>query len=328
MPLGANRPKPGLKAIHEAREGRQTGGKYSRPSTGAYLFGLAALLGSLVAYHYVSEYQLGADKRDILSQQRALKATIGAEWFPMRDEIEKYVLDAAGPYKGDFVDSEAVRWDLHATPGLYLRLRVADAKNVDSLRDAAFDSQRDQFVGCFLREQNPGAARGDRDAGAFPEQPWNLGRAYRATRVLGDEWANGLKEADDKMSVRVFQEQYEKAAKVDMQTAAQVVKQARFLLLVLDEDSDDVKKSADGGPVDEPALQLVPHWSRVHILDLRTKSELVRLRKQGAASFVFAGDHGTTDDETHDALQRQVNNCSLANQVRAAISAKADSGAP
>jgi len=247
MPLGANRPKPGLKAIHDAREGRAAGGKYSRPSTGGYLFGVAALLGSLVAYHYVSEYQLGADKRDILSQQRALKATIGAEWFPLRDEIEKYVLDAAGPYKGDFVDSEAARWDLRAAPGLYLRLRVADAKNTASLRDAAFDSQRDQFVGCLLREQNPGAARGDRDAGAFPEQPWNLGRAYRATRVLDDEWANGLKAADDKMQVRVFEEQYEKAAKVDMQTAAQVVKQAKFFLLVLDEDSDDVKKSADGG---------------------------------------------------------------------------------
>jgi len=113
-----------------------------------------------------------------------------------------------------------------------------------------------------------------------------------------------------------------------MQTAAQVVKQAKFFLLVLDEDSDDVKKSADGGPVDEAALQLVPHWSRVYVLDLRTKSELLRLRRQGAASFVFAGDRATTDDETHDALQRQVNNCSLANQVRAAIVAKGDGGAP
>jgi len=144
--------------------------------------------------------------------------------------------------------------------------------------------------------------------------------------VLNDEWANGLKAADDKMQLRVFTEQYEKAAQVDMKTAAQVVKQARFFLLVLDEDADEATKSADGGPVTEAGLQLVPHWSRVHVLDLRTKSELVRLRRQGAASFVFAGDRATTDEETRDALQRQVNNCSLANQVRAAITAKGADG--
>jgi hypothetical protein len=326
MAVGANRPKPGLKAIHDARDGRAPGGKYSRPSTTVYLLGVGALLGSLVAYHYVSEYQLGAEKRDVLSQQRALKATIGAEWFPLRDEIEKYVLEAAGAFKGDFVDSEAVRWDFRSAPGLYLRMRVADANNVESLRQAAVVSQRDQFVGCFLREQNFAAAHGEPDAGAFPEQPWNLARAYVATRVLNDEWANGLKAADDKMQLRVFTEQYEKAAQVDMKTAAQVVKQARFFLLVLDEDADEATKSADGGPVTEAGLQLVPHWSRVHVLDLRTKSELVRLRRQGAASFVFAGDRATTDEETRDALQRQVNNCSLANQVRAAITAKGADG--
>jgi hypothetical protein len=128
------------------------------------------------------------------------------------------------------------------------------------------------------------------------------------------------------MQLRVFEEQYEKAANVDMKTAAQVVKQARFLLLVLDEDSADAVKNADGGSVTEAALQLQPHWSRVHLLDLRTKSELLRVRRQGAASFVFAGEHPTTDEETRDALQRQVNNCSLANQVRAAISAKSADG--
>jgi len=55
MPLGStNRPKPGLKAIYEGREARQPGGKYGRPSTGLYLFGVSAILGSLVVYHYVS----------------------------------------------------------------------------------------------------------------------------------------------------------------------------------------------------------------------------------------------------------------------------------
>jgi hypothetical protein len=323
MALGSsNRPKPGLKAIYDGREGRQPGGKYGRPSTALYLFGVAAILGSLVVYHYVSDYQLDAEKHDLLAQQRAMKTTIGAAWFPLRDEVESYVLEAAKAYKGDFVDSEAARWDFRSAPGIYLRMRVADAKDAASLRRAAAESQRDGFIGCFLREPNRGAALGDRDAGAFPEQPWNLGRAYKATRVLTDDWADQVKVADDKMQMRVVQEQYEKASTVDMRTAAEVVKQAKFFLLVLDEDSPDARAAADGGPIDEAALQLVPHASRVYVLDLRTKAELLRLKREGNASFVFAGERAMTDPETRNAMQRQVNNCSLADQVRAEIDGK------
>jgi hypothetical protein len=315
---GSNRPKPGLKAIYEGREARKPGGKYGRPTTGLYLFGVAAILGSLVVYHYVDEYQMDAQKRDLLAEQRAMKTTIGAAWFPLRDELESYVLGAAKSYNGDFVDSEAARWDFRSAPGIYLRMRVADAKDVASLRHAAAESQRDAFVGCLLREPNR-AAQGDRDAGAFPEQPWNLGRAYASTRVLSDEWADQVKAADDKMQIRVVEEQYQKASTVDMRTAADVVRQAKFFLLVLDEDSADAPKPEDGGPIDEAALQLVAHPSRVYVLDLRTKSELVRLRREGSATFLFAGDHGATDPETQRAMQRQVNNCSLADQVRADI---------
>ena len=168
---------------------------------------------------------------------------------------------------------------------------------------------------------------------AFPEQPWNLGKAYAATRVLDDDWAEGLKTADDKMRLRVYQEQYAKAAKVEMRTVAEVVKQAKFFLLVLDEDPDDplelakAKNAGDAGKLDEPSLQLVAHWSRVYVLDLRTKQELLRVRKQGVAGFRFAGEHAPMDPETNAAMQRQVNNCQLANLVRADIEAKgADAG--
>ena len=82
MALGAGRPKPGLKAIYEGREQRKPGGKYGRPSTTLYLVGVAAILASLVVYKVVDDWQMDAAKRDLLSQQRAMKTTIGAEWFP------------------------------------------------------------------------------------------------------------------------------------------------------------------------------------------------------------------------------------------------------
>ncbi len=327
MALGnPSRPKPGLKAIYEGREQRAPGGKYGRPTTAVYLLGVSAIIGSLFVYRYVDDYQLSSQKHDLLAEQRAMKATIGAEWFPLRDAIESFVMDAAKDYKGDFVDSTAARWDFRGMPGLYLRMRVADAKDTPSLRRAAAESQRDGFVGCLLHEPNKAAAAGDRDAGAFPEQPWNLARAYKSTRVLNDEWADQVRAADDKMQIRVVQEQYDKASTQDVRTAAEIVKQAKFLLLVLDEDSPDAKGPSDGGPVDEAALQLVAHTSRVYVLDLRTKSEVLRLRREASASFVFAGEHGTTDPETRDAMQRQVNNCSLAQQVMGAIREKKDGG--
>ena len=132
----------------------------------------------------MSDYQLDAEKRELLAQQRAMKTTIGAAWFPLRDEIEAYVLDAAKGYKGDFVDSEASRWDFRSAPGIYLRMRVADAKDTASLQRGAVGSQRDAFVGCFLREPNraaqgePGRRVEDRRAGAAVE-PW--------ARLYGDE---------------------------------------------------------------------------------------------------------------------------------------------
>ena len=83
--------------------------------------------------------------------------------------MEKTTLEAAGPYKGDFVDPETATWDFRSVPGIYLRLRVEDAKDVALIRKKADDSARDSFIGCLLRENNPTAAataRGEADAGS------------------------------------------------------------------------------------------------------------------------------------------------------------------
>jgi hypothetical protein len=43
------------------------------------------------------------------------------------------------------------------------------------------------------------------------------------------------------------------------------------------------------------------------------------LRRSGGARFIQAGEHQVTDEETRDAMQRQVNNCALANMVEARL---------
>jgi hypothetical protein len=279
-----------------------------------------AIIAGLVAHKFVSEHELNTDRQALLAKQRAVVATLGAEWLPLRDAIEHDVLGAAAtPYPGDAVEPEARTLAFRSQPGVYLRMRVADATSPESIRSVAADAKRDAFAGCFLRETNERGLRGEIDGGAFPEQPWNLGQAYAATRILTDDWVGLVKDADDDLRLRLFVAQYDKAIRDEIPVAIDVVKRAQFFLLVLDEDVPEAAVFTDGGPMTEEALQMTEHPARVFVFDLKGGRPIVRLRRSGGGRFIQAGEHAVSDDETRDAMQRQVNNCALANVVEAAI---------
>jgi hypothetical protein len=319
--------KPGLPSVYKAREDRQRG-KFSRATPAFWLWAGSGLVALLVGYRFVSGRQLGSDKGELLAKQRAVRSSIGPTWFPLRDRIEGLTVQAASRVEEDSVNSQAAHWDFRALPGLYLRLRVADARDVPTVRRAAFSSQKDGFVGCFLREPNPRASAGEVDAGVFAEQPWNWQKAYEATRILTDEWTSEVNEAPDPLRLRVFQEQYEKAIVSEIPLAIDLAKRAQFFLLVLDEDSEEANALADGGPASLGLLERMPHYARVHLWNLATGKELVRVRRAAEANFLFAGEHEVSDPETLDAMKRQVNNCALAKEVDRALAAATDAGAP
>jgi len=196
----ATRPKPGLKAIYEGREQRKPGGKYGRPSTALYLFGVSAIIGSLFVYHYVSEYQLDSEKRELLAEQRAMKTTIGAEWFPLRERSSRSSSMRGRPTK--------------ATSSTARRRAGTFALRQGSICACASRTRRTPRVCAGPRSSHSATASSDASSASrtmrgggragrrrVPEQPWNLGRAYNATRVLTDEWADDVKAADDKMQV-------------------------------------------------------------------------------------------------------------------------------
>jgi len=304
----------GLKAVHSARAERQKS-KYGKISGPVWLTAGGAVVVTLIIAYFVSDRSLGTAKDEILSQQRAAATTVGAEWFPLRDRLEKITLDAAASFAGDKVDAEAARWDFRSVPGIYLRMRVADAKDTTSLRAHAKESVKDAFTGCLLRQSNPALARGEPDAGVAPDQPWNLRQAYAATRVMTDEWVQEIKDATDKDRLRVFQQQYDKAKRAEIPLAIDILKRAQFFLLVLDEDVPEaLELSGDAGKITEEGLQQVPHPARVHIVNLKTGAELARLRKVGDAD-VRGGEGALRDPEVRAAVRRQVNNCALADAV-------------
>jgi hypothetical protein len=310
----------GLASIAQAREDRGRGG--ARWTTQAGLVAAGVVVAGLITHKVVSERTLNADKQSLLAKQRAVTMTLGPEWYPLRDRLEARVLAAAKEYAGDDVEPQARAGAFRTQPGLYLRMRVADAKDASTIRKVAADTKRDAFAACLLREPNERGLRGEVDGGAFSEQPWNVSRAYSATRILSDEWVQAVKDADDDLRLRVFVEQYDKAVNPvngDIPIAIDVIKRSQFLLLVLDEDTPEAAPFVDAGGITEEALQMVGHPARVHVYDLKSDKEILRLRRSGEARVIPAGERMVTDQETRDAMQRQANNCALAGQVEAAL---------
>jgi hypothetical protein len=269
---------------------------------------------------FASDRSLASEKREILAQQKSAIATVGTEWFPLRDRLERLTLDAAAAgFAGDNVDVELAKVDFRSVPGLYLRLRVADARSLESLRTHAQDSVKDAFTGCLLREPNAALGRGDADAGIAPEQPWNLKAAYAATRVFSEEWTREVSEASDKDRLRVFRQQYDKAKRDQIPTAIEIVKRAQFFLLVLDEDVPEAAALAGDAGVTQDVLQQLPHPARVHIVNLKTGAEIARLRRTGSAEVLSGSESAVRDPDVRAAMKRQVNNCALAQDVWSAL---------
>jgi hypothetical protein len=316
----------GLPSIARAREDRASG--RGRWTTQAGLMALAAVVGGYVAHLIVSSHELTADRKALLSKQRAVSATLGEQWFPLRDKLEGEILASARDYAGDYVEPDLRRSGFRTQPGLYLRMRVADARDAASIRRVAAEAKKDAFATCLLREPNERGVRGDADAGAFAEQPWNLGQAYAATRILTDEWVHDVDTADDDLRMKIFQEQYDKAVGGEVPLAVDIVERAQFFLLALDEDVPEAARFVESGPITEAALQLVPHPTRVHLFDVATGREMLRLRRSGDAQVIPAGERVITDPEMMDAMQRQANNCSLAGQVEMALAPPRSPAAP
>ncbi len=319
----------GLKAVSSARADRSRS-KYGKMTGPAWLTAGGAVVVTVAATWFLSDRSLGKQKEELLAQQRAAVKTVGAEWFPLRDAIEGVTLEAARGFAGDQVEAEARTWDFRSIPGIYLRLRVDEARTAEALRARAQESAKDAFTACLMREPNPttaALARGEADAATSSlDQPWNLRQAYAATRVLTDTWTNEVKDASDELRLRVFVQQYEKAKKDEIPLAIEIVKRAQFFMLVLDEDVPEAKEYGDAGAITTEALQQVAHPARVHIVNLKTKKELVRLRRTAHAEYVFAGEQAVRDPEVRAAVRRQVNNCALAQEVWSAV--RGGDGAP
>ncbi len=84
----ADKRELGLKAVSSARAERSKS-KYGKIPGSVWLVAGGAVVVTLVFAYLLSDRTLSTEKDEILSQQRAAVATVGAEWFPLRDKLEK-----------------------------------------------------------------------------------------------------------------------------------------------------------------------------------------------------------------------------------------------
>ncbi|MCA9628441.1 MAG: hypothetical protein KC766_12275 [Myxococcales bacterium] len=297
-------------------------------------------------YWWVSESKLSSAKSRTLARQRAMAQTLGTKLIPFRDDVEGWALELAKqPWMGNDVADGADLSKVQREPAVYLRLRMENAKDGKSLRSAAARSLRDGFTSCFFRQKDgvdprkgpPCKAQADCDSGLLcnewdvctrPAQPYNLRLAFRALRVLSNEWSDEVNQAGSELALRVYNRDLDRTTKEDVPIAAEVLERARYLTIVLDEDPVDglPPPAFDAGPsepdeTEEERIRRARHQARVGIWDLETKQRVFAYRVEASGRLLPVGGGRATDPRTLAAQERQSNSCALALAVKSQFNA-------
>ena len=333
----------GLPSLNQARAERRRALVYGKVALRAMPphFWLWVLVGGAafgVIYWRSAEGKLEARKSAVMAKQRAIAKALGPQMQPFRDQVEGWARELAADGIADFVAPGDRLKDLREAPGVYLRLRRESTKSTKEIRKAAQASLLDGFTSCLFvsptglptqgtacrltSECLPGQLCNEWNVCAAPPRPYNMRLAYRSLRVLTTEWSDELHEADSELGVNGYDRDLDSVAKHDVPVAVEIINKARFVTLVIDEDPVGGLPKEPQGSTETPEehLQRLPHFARVGIWELATRTPLLRVRAQAAADFVGMGGHAVQSSQTANAQARQANSCGLALAVRARIS--------
>jgi len=315
--------------------GARSGDRSKLPSlkiAGWFLL-FAAVATVIFAYREASAVE--RDRQALMADQRALDATLGSSWVPIRDAVEKLTLASASDPTADVVDkTELASFAFQKQAGIYLRLRMDQATSAEAIRAGTDASLHDGFTACLM--QTPGddpvagpecksavdCAEGqlcnELDHCSKPTQPFNLRMAYHSMRVLSPEWVKEVQDASDKQRVHALRATFDAAMKTDIPLAMELVGQAKFFLLVLDERPIPPKEDADAGLSfeDQETLDGKHYGSRVFVYRLSDQKLVLRLRRDENAT---ALGNPASDRQAEAARLRQINACALAMDVKSAI---------
>jgi len=338
---GIRQRERGLPSLNEARAERKRAFALGKVRLRAMppQFWLWTLLGMAafgVVYWRIAAGQLESQKSAVMAKQRAVAKALGPRIQPFVDAVEQWVHELAGAWSGEIVDPQ-VSWEAIAhKPGVYFRLLMDDAADKSKLEKAATASLHDGFTSCFFvgdpgavasegpkckknADCAPGLLCNDWEVCTRPARPYNVRLAYRALRVLTTDWTNHLYGAANDLEVRADERDLDQATRVDVPVAIELLQQAKFATIVLDEAPDPANWQSNGSlPQESKAerVQRLPHMARVGIWDLETKRLLVRWRGPAEGRLVSAGKPVQLAPDTEAASKRQANSCMLAWALR------------
>jgi len=302
-------------------------------------FWLWAFLGIAafgVVYWRIAAGQLESQKSAVMAKQRAVAKTLGPSIRPFVDSIEQWARELAGQWPGDAIDPQVSMDAIAHKPGVYLRLLTDDASDKSKLEKATAASLHDGFTSCFFigdpgavategpkcrknADCAPGLMCNDWEVCTRPSRPYNMRLAYRALRVLTNDWTNQLYAASNDLEVRAAERDLEQVIRVDVPVAIDLLRQAKFATIVLDEPPSPAVMQANGalqGESKVERIQRLPHSARVGIWDLTTRRNLVRWRGLAEGRLVSAGKPVQVNPDTAASRARQANSCMLAWDLR------------
>lgn len=336
MPVEKPKPQRGLPAIAQTRELRA-----SRPLPAAsgkfWLWALIAIIALTIFYWKKTQSECEAYRTRILTKQRSILQEAGPLYVSLRDKVERWTISNAQQIiQPDFVDPEFAKSldaemsaPLLKQPGIYLRLAQPNALSVEAIRKTSQRSLRDAFTACFLHtphlpatdgatcKKSKDCARGEvcneLERCITPTQPYNLRVAYKGLRVLSDDWVHLVETTDEPLKLRLYETDIDESMANDVPTAIDLLTRAKYFLVVIDEIPQGLK--VDDEELLEQTVQSEVHPTRVALYDLTSDKLLMRVTKTADVTIpAIPGDASNIE-----AVRRQVLNCALADEVRAAL---------
>lgn len=341
--------QPGLPSLNQARAERRRQLATGRAKIGGlppqfFLWSGLVLVTFMVGYYRMAQSDLEKARNALMAKQRAIATSLGPKLLPIRDRVETAAQElSVADYPGDFVSPNVNIEALTDTGGIYLRLRLDEATDVERLREAATGSLRDGFTSCLFRDMRapaPAVGASCRESQECatgeictefnvcqrPAQPFNMRLVYRALHVLSSKWTDEVHQARSELAIDAYDRGLESVTRVDVPVAIDVFQRAKIFTLVLDE----VPKEGIPEPLpnaeetEQERLQRSTHFARVGIWDLTNGELLLRVRAEAVGELRDVGGRGAPQGASvMAARQRQANSCALALEVKERATAAA-----
>lgn len=328
---------PGLPSLRESRLNRKRQLVTGKVNVGGLppkvmLWGLFVLVVGGFLYFWDAQAQLEEQRRTVMTKQRATAKVLAPKLIPMRDTIEKGVKELSRGGKERVADG--VDWEkLLSSPGVYMRTRLEDAKDLEVLRKVSSEALRDGFTACLIRDPSaklPTSGKECRDsnqceAGEFcneysacqrPSSPFNMRMLYRALHVLSDSWVSEVREAGTEYAITAYDRSLDSTTKIDLPIAIEVYQRSKYAIIVLDEDpKGGLPKPLESNEFESAALrvQRVPHDARIGVWELPSGKLLARVSARADGELREVGTRRAPVGQESEAVRaRQANNCALA----------------